>query len=84
MKAWRTIPLVCAVLALTSSAWADVESAVHTQDGDNYAFKDELVNSGVSFPSGIGIKVRPMPKRVMLIRPRGSFVKEMLKSVEHM
>ena len=84
MKAWRTIPLACAVLALTSSAWADVESADHTQDGDNYAFKDELLNSNVSFPSGVGIRVRPMAKRVMLIRPRASFVVEMLKSVEHM
>ncbi len=76
--------LAVGLLAVVSSARADVESAVRTEDGDRYIFKDDLLNSNVGFPQGQGIRVRPLKGRVLLIRPRASFVREMFKSVEKM
>jgi hypothetical protein len=72
------------LVAIAVPARADVESATRTKAGDNYIFGDELVNSDVSFPSGAVLRVRPPALRTMLIRPRASFVSEMLKSVEKM
>lgn len=82
------IPLLAAlaavcVLGATTTARADVESERRTKEGDEYRFKDELLNSDVSFPQGGKITIRPFAKRVLLIRPRASFVQEMFKSVEH-
>jgi hypothetical protein len=71
------------VLAGTKTARADVESTKHAKDGSEYRFKDDLLNSDVSFPKGGQIKIRPPAGRVLLIRPRASFVMEMFKSVEH-
>ncbi len=73
-----------ALSAVAAPALADVESATRTKDGDNYIFRDELVNSDVSFPSGAVIKIRPPSVHTILIRPRTQFVAEMLKSVEKM
>ncbi len=70
------------VLLFATTASADVESTAKTKDGNEYRFKDDLLNSDVSFPSGGKIKVRPLAGRVLLIRPRASFVQEMFKSVE--
>ncbi|MBK7584178.1 MAG: hypothetical protein IPI67_28755 [Myxococcales bacterium] len=72
------------LLAITGVASADVQSAVRTDDGDRYIFDDELLNSDVGFPAGARITVRPLAGRVLLIRPRTSFVREMFKSVEKM
>jgi hypothetical protein len=72
------------VLSLASVASADVRSSQRTKDGDYHEFDDELVDSDVSFPSGGRIHVRPLKGRVLLIRPRTSFVTEMFKSVEKM
>lgn len=72
------------VLAASATAVADVEKSERTRDGDYHVFKDDLLASDVAFPSGIGIRVRPTAYRVTLIRPRASFVQEMLKSVEKM
>lgn len=72
------------ILAFGGTALGEVEASRYTQDGDYHVFRDDLLNSDVRFPSGADIRVRPGPKRVMLIRPRASFVPEMLKSVEKM
>lgn len=71
-------------LTVSGSARADVTSAERTADGDRYIFDDELLNSNVGFPAGARIQVRPLAGRVLLIRPRTSFVREMFKSVEKM
>jgi hypothetical protein len=73
-----------ALFFASAPAFADVASTQHTKDGDNYIFKDDLLNSDVSFPRGADIRVRPPTVKTMLIRPRVSFVAEMLKSVEKM
>jgi hypothetical protein len=82
------IPLLAAlaavcVLGATTTARADTESERTTKDGNEYRFKDELLNSDVSSPNAARIRVRPLAPRVLLIRPRASFVMEMFKSVEH-
>jgi hypothetical protein len=82
------IPLLAAlaavcVLGATTTARADTESERTTKDGNEYRFKDELLNSDVSSPNAARIRVRPLSGRVLLIRPRASFVMEMFKSVEH-
>lgn len=76
--------LALGVVAMAGTARAEVESAEHTSDGDRYVFRDDLLNSDVGFPAGARITVRPLAGRVLLIRPRTSFVREMFKSVEKM
>jgi hypothetical protein len=50
--------------------------------GYGYNFDDDPLNSGVSGTLGFVLKVRPKGARELLLRPRASFVGEMLKSVE--
>jgi hypothetical protein len=51
-------------------------------DGYGYEFSDDPLNAGGFGPNDATIRVRPGPVRTTLIRPRTSFVPEMLKSVE--
>jgi hypothetical protein len=48
-----------------------------------YKFEDDPLSAGGFGPSDATIRVRPGPVRTTLIRPRTSFVPEMLKSVEN-
>jgi hypothetical protein len=53
-------------------------------NGDyGYKFEDDPLSAGGFGPSDATIRVRPGPVRTTLIRPRTSFVPEMLKSVEN-
>ena len=54
------------------------------EDGYGYEFTDDPLNAGGFGPTDATIRVRPGPVRTTLIRPRTSFVPEMLKSVENM
>jgi len=55
-----------------------------TAAGDyGYKFEDDPLSAGGFGPSDATIRVRPGPVRTTLIRPRTSFVPEMLKSVEN-
>lgn len=53
-------------------------------DGYGYEFSDDPLSAGGFGPSDATIRVRPGPVRTTLIRPRTSFVPEMLKSVENL
>ena len=54
------------------------------QSGDyGYKFEDDPLSAGGFGPADATIRVRPGPVRTTLIRPRTSFVPEMLKSVEN-
>jgi hypothetical protein len=85
MRNRRPFFLVFAVAALT---WASVASAQtkrsDTTDGYGYEFSDDPLSAGGFGPNDATIRVRPGPVRTMLIRPRTSFVPEMLKSVENL
>lgn len=52
-------------------------------DGYGYEFSDDPLAAGGFGPTDATIRVRPGPVRRTLIRPRTSFVPEMLKSVEN-
>jgi hypothetical protein len=82
----KTLPTLAAVAILLTAAGASAdEAAVDTSENDGgygYAFRDDPLQAGVSGASGAVIKLRSQVVRRTLIRPRASFVPEMLKSVE--
>lgn len=53
-------------------------------EGYGYEFSDDPLAAGGFGPNDATIRVRPGPVRTTLIRPRTSFVPEMLKSVENL
>jgi hypothetical protein len=75
------------VSMLMSAAFA--QSAKETagggggDEGYGYQFEDDPLAAGGFGPNDATIKVRPKAARTTLIRPRTSFVPEMLKSVEN-
>ena len=54
------------------------------KEGYGYEISDDPLNAGGFGPNDATIRVRPGPVRTTLIRPRTSFVPEMLKSVENL
>ena len=75
---------VCALglLAWSGAANAEAKEAACTRGDCAYRFDDEDVNSPGYSAYGSWLKVRPPAKRVMLIRPRISFVMELIKSTD--
>ena len=69
------------ILLVSSSALA--QEAEDTGEGYGYEFGDDPLTAGGLGPNDATIRVRPGPVRRTLIRPRTSFVPEMLKSVEN-
>ena len=72
--------------AQDANGGAGVEStgAAAGAAGDyGYKFSDDPLSAGGFGPADATIRVRPGPVRTTLIRPRTSFVPEMLKSVEN-
>ena len=53
-------------------------------EGYGYEFSDDPLAAGGFGPNDATIRFRPGPVRTTLIRPRTSFVPEMLKSVEYL
>jgi len=71
------------VVLLASSAFA--QKATDTgKDGYGYEFEDDPLAAGGLGPNDAAIRVRPGVVRSTLIRPRISFVDNMLKSVENL
>ncbi len=73
------------VAAFAVSPGALAQQAQGSEDGDGYGyqFDDDPLNAGGFGPNDSTIRVRPTAARTTLIRPRTSFVPEMLKSVEN-
>ncbi len=99
MKTRTMIGLVAAagVLFVSSAAFAQDGAAsapapgagagaksADDSGGYGYEFSDDPLNAGGFGPNDATIRVRPGPVRTTLIRPRTSFVPEMLKSVENL
>jgi len=90
-KKMLVIGLLAAPLFLSMSAksYAQEAAAAATTTGGaangdyGYKFEDDPLAAGGFGPSDATIRVRPGPVRTTLIRPRTSFVPEMLKSVEN-
>jgi len=79
-----------AFLLLTAESYAQDATAAPPAGGAaagsgdyGYKFEDDPLAAGGFGPSDATIRVRPGPVRTTLIRPRTSFVPEMLKSVEN-
>ena len=77
-----------AMLLVSSSALAQnakpAAAAGGKDEGYGYEFSDDPLSAGGFGPNDATIRVRPGPVRTTLIRPRTSFVPEMLKSVENL
>ena len=78
------------VFMLASAAFAqgvkDIEGGADKggEEGYGYQFEDDPLAAGGFGPNDATIKVRPKAARTTLIRPRTTFVPEMLKSVENL
>lgn len=72
------------VLLVTTEAFAQGKPGGKKEEGYGYEFSDDPLNAGGFGPNDATIRVRPGPVRTTLIRPRTSFVPEMLKSVENL
>ncbi len=80
---------LCALgcVLFTASAFAQAAKASGgggKDEGYGYEFSDDPLSAGGFGPNDATIRVRPGPVRTTLIRPRTSFVPEMLKSVENL
>jgi len=98
MKAKRIFGGLAAAFLLLSSASAFAQAAPAPgagaapkaagaggkDEGYGYEFSDDPLAAGGFGPNDATIRVRPGPVRTTLIRPRTSFVPEMLKSVENL
>ena len=84
--------IVGALLLVSSAAFAQNTKPAaaagggggDSKDGYGYEFSDDPLSAGGFGPNDATIRVRPGPVRTTLIRPRTSFVPEMLKSVENL
>lgn len=71
-------------LLLSASAAFAQDAPKDKDSGYGYEFTDDPLNAGGFGPNDATIRVRPGAVRSTLIRPRTSFVPEMLKSVENL
>jgi hypothetical protein len=78
--------LACALTAFASPALAQDSTFVEKKsaDGQDVRFKDDPVSALAGNPVGAQLTGFHPPRRFDLLRPRWTFVPEMLKSVEHL
>ena len=75
---------ICVMLAAPLAfAQTKTSDSGKKDSGYGYEFSDDPLNAGGFGPNDATIRVRPRAARTTLIRPRISFVPEMLKSVEN-
>ena len=72
-----------ASLLVAPAVFAQVTESKEDTGDYGYSFDDDPLNAGGFGPNDSTIKVRARAARTTLIRPRTSFVPEMLKSVEN-
>ena len=85
----RALRFGCAAVAFGAAVLASgvaraQESKEGGGEGYGYEFDDDPLSAGGFGPNDATIRVRPRAARTTLIRPRTSFVPEMLKSVENL
>lgn len=84
---WSRIALAAAIVLASAPARADgpkAAPAAARADGYDYVFTDDPLAAGGLEPYDASIVVRKGAVRVTLIRPRTSFVPQMLASVENL
>jgi hypothetical protein len=80
---WGAMVIAAVGLSLFASE-AFAQDKKKKDEGYGYEFSDDPLSAGGFGPNDATIRVRPGPVRTTLIRPRTSFVPEMLKSVENL
>lgn len=78
------VVLISGIAAAQAPGGAPPAGGGGSKEGYGYEFSDDPLNAGGFGPNDATIRVRPGPVRTTLIRPRTSFVPEMLKSVENL
>lgn len=77
--------VVASLMLLASVSFGQAKAVDGKKDGGyGYEFDDDPLAAGGFGPNDATIRVRPGPVRTTLIRPRLSFVDNMLKSVENL
>lgn len=84
IRGLATVLMAGGVFLFAASAAAQSGGKSADDQGYGYEFSDDPLNAGGFSPNDATLKVRPGPVRTTLIRPRVSFVPEMLKSVENL
>lgn len=84
MKTTRLAASILAAMSVLLIGSLALAQDKKKEDGYGYEFTDDPLNAGGFGPNDATIRVRPGPVRTTLIRPRTSFVAEMLKSVENL
>lgn len=90
MKTRTIVSLVAVASAVLFSSTAVAQElggaakSTEAEGGYGYEFSDDPLNAGGFGPGDATIRVRPVAVRSQLIKPRTSFVPEMLKSVENL
>lgn len=74
--------VILLVMMVSTPAFAQGTKTLDTEEGYGYEFSDDPLNAGGFGPNDSSLVVRLGPVRSLLIRPRLSFVNELLKSVE--
>lgn len=77
------LALLAGFATLVVTASASAQEAAADDENYGYEFDDDPLNAGGFGPNDATIKVRARAARTTLIRPRTTFVPEMLKSVEN-
>ena len=72
------------VMSLTLPSSAQTAEERQTPSGTYYRFVDDLLPGDSAGPYGDVIRLPGSPARALLIRPRTSFVAELLNSVEQL
>ena len=76
--------LICIItfsLSLGSMAEAQTKTISH-DEGYEYEFEDDPLNAGGFGADDARIRIRRGAQRTTLIKPRTSFIRELIKSVE--
>ena len=81
---WGAMAMAALGVTLFAAEALAQPKAGKKEEGYGYDFSDDPLNAGGFGPNDATIRVRPGPVRTTLIRPRTSFVPEMLKSVENL
>jgi len=83
LVAGAVVAMLTLAAGVASAQQKDITES-KTDDGYGYSFDDDPLNAGGFGPNDATIRVRARAARTTLIRPRTSFVPEMLKSVENL
>jgi hypothetical protein len=84
MKRALQVVLVAVAFGAVLGSAGIAQAQEGDKEGYGYEFDDDPLSAGGFGPNDATIRVRPRAARTTLIRPRTSFVPEMLKSVENL